>query len=60
MGCGREIAKLLGTGGRHFDRWGEAGRLSVNVDTAYRSFDPAHVATGGLDQFRRMVSIADW
>jgi cyclase len=53
----RDIARLLGTDGRHFDRWGEAARLSVNVDTAYRSFDPTHVRAGGIDGFRRMVSL---
>lgn len=56
----RDIAKQLGTGGRHFDRWGEAARLSVNVDTAYRSFDPTHVGAGGVDRFRRMVSLDTW
>ncbi len=56
----RDIARLLGTGGRHFDRWGESARLSVNVDTAYQSFDPGHVRAGALDQFRRMVSMEGW
>ena len=56
----RDIAGLLGTGGRHFDRWGEAARLSVNVDTAYQSFDPGHARAGALDQFRRMVSMEGW
>ena len=40
-----------------FADWGEAGRISVNVDTVYRSLDPAHQAPNVIEQFRRMAEI---
>ena len=44
----RDIA--LGT----FADRGEFGRLAVNVDTLYRSLDPAHRSPNVVEQFRRM------
>ena len=38
-----------------FADWGEAGRLSVNVDAVYRSLDPNHQAPNVIEQFRRMA-----
>lgn len=40
-----------------FDTWGESGRISVNVDTVYRSLDPAHETPNVIEQFRRMASL---
>ena len=49
----RDIAKQLG----EFARWGELGRVSVNVDTVYRSLDPDHRSPDVVEQFRRMSLI---
>jgi len=38
-----------------FGDWGEFGRISVNVDTVYRSLDPAHESPDVIEQFRRMA-----
>lgn len=40
-----------------FSGWGEFGRLAVNVDTAYRSMDPAHRSPDVVEQFKRMFSL---
>lgn len=37
-----------------FAEWGEHGRLAVNVDTVYRTLDPAHKSPDVVEQFRRM------
>src|SRR6478736_1046388 len=37
----RDIAREIG-GTAEFQSWGEAGRIAVNVDTVYRTHDPAH------------------
>jgi len=37
--------------------WGEFGRIAVNVETAYRSLDPAHATPDVIEQFRRMARI---
>lgn len=49
----RDIAKQLG----EFARWGEFGRVSVNVDTVYRTLDPDHRSPDVVEQFRRMSVI---
>jgi len=40
-----------------FGDWGEFGRISVNVDTVYRSLDPAHETPNVIEQFRRMAAL---
>ena len=52
----REIALLLGADHR-FDSLGEAGRIAVNVETVYRSHDPAHRTPDVVEQFRRMAAL---
>ena len=38
-----------------YGSWGEAGRIVVNVEAAYRDLDPAQPATGIVELFRRMA-----
>ena len=52
----REIAQEIGAR-EEFRGWGEFGRIAVNVDTAYRSLDPAYVAPNVVEQFRRMAEL---
>ncbi len=52
----REIAHEIGAR-EEFSGWGEFGRIAVNVDTAYRSFDPSYVAPNVVEQFRRMAEL---
>jgi glyoxylase-like metal-dependent hydrolase (beta-lactamase superfamily II) len=40
-----------------FGRWGETGRIAVNVDTVYRSLDPSHRSPDVVEQFRRMFAL---
>jgi glyoxylase-like metal-dependent hydrolase (beta-lactamase superfamily II) len=40
-----------------FGQWGEAGRISVNVDTVYRTLDPAHKSPDVVEQFKRMAAL---
>ena len=40
-----------------FDKWGELGRISVNVDTVYKSLDPNHKSPDVVEQFRRMYEL---
>ncbi len=56
----QEIARDMGPDGPGgaFGRWGEFGRLAVNVDTVYRTLDPAHAAPDVVEQFRRMATLA--
>ncbi len=54
----REIARdILGNTSRSFARWKEFGRISVNVDTVYRSIDATHKSPDVIEQFRRMAKI---
>jgi glyoxylase-like metal-dependent hydrolase (beta-lactamase superfamily II) len=53
----REIAQSMGTWGSSYAQWGEFGRISVNVDTVYRSLDPEHRSPDVVEQFRRMAAI---
>ncbi|MFN8020037.1 MAG: MBL fold metallo-hydrolase [Acidimicrobiales bacterium] len=52
----REIAREIGADPR-FDSLGEFGRIAVNVETVYRSLDPAHATPDVVEQFRRMARI---
>ena len=52
----RDIAREIGAN-PEFQSWGEAGRIAVNVDTVYRSHDPAHVSANVVEQFRRMAEL---
>jgi glyoxylase-like metal-dependent hydrolase (beta-lactamase superfamily II) len=52
----REIAREIGTR-EEFRGWSEFGRITVNVDTAYRAHDPAHVSPDVIEQFRRMAEM---
>lgn len=54
----QEIAKSL-LGSSAFGDWQEFGRISVNVDTVYRSRDAEHKSPDVIEQFRRMASIED-
>jgi glyoxylase-like metal-dependent hydrolase (beta-lactamase superfamily II) len=40
-----------------FGEWGEWGRISVNVETVYRTIDPAHQSPDVVEQFRRMARL---
>ena len=52
----RDIAREIGAR-LEFRGWSEFGRISVNVDTAYRSLDPSYVSPNVVEQFRRMAEI---
>lgn len=52
----RDIARLIGAS-PDFSRLGEFGRIAVNVETVYRSLDPAHRTPDVVEQFRRMAQI---
>jgi cyclase len=52
----RDIGALLGVDER-FEGWGEFGRIAVNVETVYRTLDPAHTTPGVVEQFRRMAAL---
>jgi len=51
----REIARLMDVTGSSFAAWSEAGRISVNVETVYRTLDPSHSSPDVVEQFRRMT-----
>ncbi len=40
-----------------FGEWGERGRISVNVDTVYRTLDPQHQRPDVIEQFKRMAAL---
>ncbi len=52
----REIAGEMGADER-FDELGEFGRIAVNVETVYRTLDPAHRSPDIVEQFRRMAAL---
>lgn len=56
LDAARDIAHEVGAR-EEFKGWGEFGRIAVNVDTAYRSFDPSYVAPNVVEQFRRMAEL---
>jgi glyoxylase-like metal-dependent hydrolase (beta-lactamase superfamily II) len=53
----RDIAREMSVTGSSFASWGEAGRISVNVETAYRALDAQHQSPDVVEQFRRMAQI---
>ena len=52
-----DIAREMSATGSSFASWGEAGRISVNIETAYRSLNPNHQSPDVVEQFRRMARI---
>ncbi|CAN5439104.1 hypothetical protein BH10ACT2_BH10ACT2_08270 [soil metagenome] len=52
----RDIAREIGVRDE-FRGWSEFGRITVNVDTAFRSFDAGYVAPDIVEQFRRMAAL---
>jgi cyclase len=52
----RDIAREIGAN-TEFNGWGEFGRIAVNVDTVYRTHDPAHRSPNIVEQFKRMVEL---
>jgi cyclase len=52
----RDIARDA-FGGRAFGRWGEFGRIAVNVETVYRTLEPGHRSPDVVEQFRRMAAL---
>ncbi|MEM9515399.1 MAG: MBL fold metallo-hydrolase [Actinomycetota bacterium] len=50
----REIGAALGVHETYGD-WAEFGRIAVNVETVYRTLDPAHETPDVVEQFRRMA-----
>lgn len=54
----RDIAReMLGSPRSQFANLADYGRISVNVETAYRSFDPSHQSPDIVEQFRRIAKI---
>jgi cyclase len=54
----KEIAReISGNNALRFSDWKEFGRISVNVDTVYRSLDAAHKSPDVIEEFRRMAQI---
>jgi cyclase len=52
----RQIAAEIGAR-PDFSRLGEFGRITVNVETVYRTLDPQHASPDIVEQFRRMARI---
>jgi cyclase len=50
----RDIGRAMGLDER-FSGLGEFGRIAVNVETVYRTLDPAHETPDVVEQFRRMA-----
>ena len=40
-----------------FGEWGESGRITVNVDTVYRTLDPQHESPNIVEMFKRMAQL---
>lgn len=54
----RDITReMFGSPRSRFADLTDYGRISVNVDTAYRSFDPSHQSPDVVEQFRRIARI---
>jgi len=53
----RDIAREMGVTGRTFAALGEFGRVSVNVETVYRTLDASHRSPDVVEQFKRMAMI---
>lgn len=54
----RDIATSLP--GSPFGGWSDAGRLAVNVETAFAELDPGHERAGTVALFRRMAELEGW
>jgi cyclase len=52
----RDIGRAMGLDER-FSGLGEFGRIAVNVETVYRTLDPAHETPDVVEQFRRMAEL---
>ena len=52
----QEIAALVGAGTTSA-RGARPGRIAVNVETVYRTLDPAHRSPDVVEQFRRMAAL---
>jgi len=50
-----DAARDIALGG--FGSWGEFGRIAVNVETVYRTLDPAHRSPNIVELFQRMATI---
>jgi cyclase len=55
----QQLAAELGTTPARWDRWGEHGRLAVNIETAYRHLDPTTPASDIVTLFRHMAELED-
>lgn len=54
----KEICKnMMGDTSKSFAGWKEFGRISVNVDTVYRTLDPQHQSPNVVEQFARMAAL---
>lgn len=54
----KEICKnMMGDTSKSFAGLQEFGRISVNVDTVYRTLDPQHQSPNVVEQFARMAAI---
>jgi glyoxylase-like metal-dependent hydrolase (beta-lactamase superfamily II) len=53
----RELVSMLHGTSKPFSSMGEFGRMTVNVDTVYRSLDPTYQPPNVVEQFRRMAVI---
>jgi glyoxylase-like metal-dependent hydrolase (beta-lactamase superfamily II) len=54
----RDIAAEIAAEPR-FSGWSEFGRITINVDTAYRHLDPTYQPPDIVEQFRRMAALED-
>jgi cyclase len=55
----QQLAAELGSTSARWDRWGEYGRLAVNIETAYRHLDPTLPVSDLVTLFRRMADLED-
>ena len=54
----KEICKnMMCDTSKSFAGWKEFGRISVNVDTVYRTLDPQHQSPNVVEQFARMAAL---
>lgn len=54
----RDVAAEIAVHPR-FSGWSEFGRITINIDTAYRHLDPTYRPPDIVEQFRRMASLED-
>lgn len=52
----RDLAREIGAR-EEFRGWSEFGRITVNVDTAYRNLDAGYETPNVVEQFRRMAEL---